>query len=120
MTRHKASKLRIAPTSLKRLEDKIREALKGARGRSLTDIVHELNPVLRGWAAYFKLTETKRRSEEVDGWVRRKLRCILWRQWKRPYTRAVNLMKAGVKEERAFRSVCNQRRRVVEHVAPAT
>ncbi len=38
-----------------------------------------------------------------------KLRCILWRQWKRPYTRAVNLMKAGVKEERAFRSACNQR-----------
>jgi group II intron reverse transcriptase/maturase len=109
MTRHKAPRLRIAPTSLKRLEDKIREVLKGARGRSLTNVITELNPILRGWAAYFKLTETKRAMEELDGWVRHKLRCILWRQWKRPYTRAMNLMKAGLTEERAFHSAFNQR-----------
>ena len=109
LTWHKAPKLRIVPTSLKRLEDKIREVLKGARGRSVRRTIEELNPVLRGWAAYFKLTETKRALEEIDGWLRRKLRCILWRQWKRPYTRARNLMKAGLKEERAFRSAFNQR-----------
>ena len=106
---HKAPKLRIAPTSLKRLEEKIREVLKGARGRSVRRTIEALNPVLRGWAAYFKLTETKRALEEIDGWLRRKLRCILWRQWKRPYTRARNLMKAGLKEARAFRSAFNQR-----------
>ena len=109
MTWHKAPRLRIAPTSLKRLEDKIREVLKGARGRSLTNVITELNPILRGWAGYFELTETKRTMEELDGWVRHKLRCILWRQWKRPYTRAKNLMKAGLTEERAFRSAFNQR-----------
>jgi len=109
MTRHKAPRLRIAPTSLKRLEDKIREVLKGASGRNLANVITELNPILRGWAAYFKLTETKRAMEELDGWVRRKLRCILWRQWKRTYTRAKNLMKAGLTEERAWRSACNQR-----------
>ena len=109
MTWHKVPKLRIAPTSLKRLEDKIREVLQGARGRSLAHTIQELNPVLRGWAAYFKLTETKRALEELDGWIRRKLRCILWRQWKRVYTRACNLMKAGLTEERAWRSATNQR-----------
>jgi len=109
MTRHKAPKLRIAPTSIKRLEDKIRDALKGARGRSLTHTIQELNPVLRGWAAYFKLTETKRAMEDLDGWIRRKLRSILWRQWTRAYTRATNLMKAGLTEERAWRSATNQR-----------
>ena len=109
LTWHKAPKLKIAPTSLKRLEDKIREVLKGARGRSLTKVIDELNPILRGWMAYFKLTETKRVLEKLDGWIRRKLRCILWRQWKRPYTRAKNLMKAGLVEERAFRSAFNQR-----------
>ena len=109
LTWHKAPKLRIAPTSLKRLEDKIREVLKGARGRRLKATIAELNPLLRGWAAYFRLTETKRALEEIDGWLRRKLRCILWRQWKRPYTRAHNLMKAGLPEERAFRSAFNQR-----------
>jgi group II intron reverse transcriptase/maturase len=109
LTGHKAPKLRIAPTSRQRLEDKIREVLKGARGRSLSYTIAQLNPILRGWAAYFKLTETKRALQELDGWLRRKLRCILWRQWKRPYTRAKNLMKAGLTEERAFRSAFNQR-----------
>ena len=45
----------------------------------------------------------------ADGWLRHTLRCTLWRQWKRPYNRARNLMKAGLKEERAFRSAFNQR-----------
>jgi RNA-directed DNA polymerase len=109
MTRHKAPRLRIASTSLQRLEDKIREVLKSTRGRSLTHIITELTPILRGWMAYFRLTETKKVLEELDGWIRHKLRCILWRQWKRTYTRAKNLMKAGLTEERAFRSACNQR-----------
>lgn len=109
MTWHKAPRLRIAPASLKRLEDKIREVLKGARGRSLANVITDLNPILRGWMAYFKLTDTKKALEEMDGWIRRKLRCILWRQWKRPYARAKNLMKAGLMEERAFRSAFNQR-----------
>jgi len=109
LTWHKVPKLRIAPSSLQRLENRLREVLAGARGRSLLYTLQELNPVLRGWAAYFKLTETKRALEELDGWIRRKLRCILWRQWKRPYTRAMHLMKAGLREERAWRSASNQR-----------
>jgi RNA-directed DNA polymerase len=109
LTWHKAPKLKIAPTSLKRLDDKIRDVLKGAQGRNLTKVIDELNPILRGWMAYYKLTETKQALEELDGWIRRKLRCMLWRQWKRPYTRAKNLIKAGLTEERAFRSAFNQR-----------
>jgi len=53
LTWHKAPKLRIAPASLSRLDGKLRAVLKGARGRSLTTVIHELNPILRGWAAYF-------------------------------------------------------------------
>jgi group II intron reverse transcriptase/maturase len=109
LTWHKAPRRRIAPESRKRLMQKIRAVLKGARGRSLRHTIEQLNPVLRGWAAYFKLTETKQVLEELDGWIRHKLRCILWRQWKRPYTRARNLMKAGLDEERAFRSAFNGR-----------
>jgi len=109
LTWHKAPRLRIAPASYQRLENRVREALKGTRGRSLNTTIAELNPILRGWMAYFRLTETKKTVEEVDGWVRHKLRCILWRQWKRPYTRATNLMKAGLTEEQAFRSAFNQR-----------
>jgi group II intron reverse transcriptase/maturase len=109
LTWHKAPRLRIAPASYQRLENRVREVLKGTRGRSLIVTIAELNPILRGWMAYFRLTETKKALEELDGWIRHKLRCILWRQWKRPYTRATNLMKAGLAEERAFRSAFNQR-----------
>jgi RNA-directed DNA polymerase len=109
VTWHKVTRLRIAPVSLERLEERIRILFKGSQGRSLSNIIQELNPILRGWAAYFKLTETKRGLEELDGWIRWRLRCMLWRQWKRPYTRASNLMKSGLSEERAWRSACNQR-----------
>jgi RNA-directed DNA polymerase len=109
LTWHRAPRLRIAPVSYQRLEKRVREVLKGARGRSLRAAIAELNPILRGWMAYFRLTEAKNTLEELDGWIRHKLRFTLWRQWKRPYTRAKNLMKAGLMEERAFRSAFNQR-----------
>jgi RNA-directed DNA polymerase len=58
---------------------------------------------------YFRLTEVKGVLEDLDGWIRRKLRSVLWRQWKRTYTRAKNLMRAGIDEVRAWRSATNQR-----------
>jgi RNA-directed DNA polymerase len=109
LTAHRKPKLRIAASSLERLTGKVRALLRGARGRHLGATIQTLNPVLRGWAAYFKLADTKRALEERDGWIRHKLRCILWRHWKRPYRRARNLMKRGLTEERAWRSATNGR-----------
>ena len=109
MSWHREPKLRIAAASLQKLTVKMKGLLRGARGRSVATTIRTLNPVLRGWAAYFKLTQTKRVLEQCDGWIRHKLRCILWRQWKRPYARARNLMQRGLTEERAWRSACNQR-----------
>lgn len=109
LTWHQRPKLRIAKPSLQKLTEKVRVLLRGAHGRNLATTIQTLNPVLRGWAAYFKLTETKRALEERDGWIRHKLRGVLWRQWKRPYARARTLMKRGLTEERAWRSACNQR-----------
>jgi RNA-directed DNA polymerase len=109
LTAHRKPKLRIAATSIERLTEKVNVLLRGARGRSLGTTIQTLNPLLRGWAAYFKLAATKRTLEERDGWLRHKLRCILWRQWKRSYTRARNLMQRGLTEERAWRSATNGR-----------
>src|SRR6266581_8426153 len=109
LTWHREPKLSIAASSLERLTKRVRALLRGARGRNLAATIRTLNPVLRGWAAYFKLAETKRALEERDGWIRHKLRCILWRQWKRPYRRARNLMQQGLTEERAWRSATNGR-----------
>ena len=109
LTWHQKPKLRIAASSIERLTDKVKVLLRGARGRSLGTTIQTLNPLLRGWAAYFKLAETKRTLEERDGWIRHKLRCILWRQWKRSYARARHLMQRGLTEERAWRSATNGR-----------
>jgi RNA-directed DNA polymerase len=109
MTWHQKPKLRIAKPSVQKLTEKVRALLRGAHGRNLDTTIRTLNPVLRGWAAYFKLTEPKRALEDRDGWIRHKLRGVLWRQWKRPSARARNLMKRGLTEERAWRSACNQR-----------
>jgi RNA-directed DNA polymerase len=109
MSWHQQPRLRIATLSLRRLRDRLKELLRGARGRKMAYVIELINPVLRGWAGYFKLTQGKRALETVDGWVRHKLRCTLWRQWKRPSTRARNLMRLGLDEERAWRSAVNGR-----------
>jgi len=109
MTWHKKPKLKIAEASRKRMAEKIRETLRKARGQSLQRAIERLNPVLRGWVAYFRLTEVKGVLEDLDGWIGRKLRTVLWRQWKRVYARAKNLMRAGLSKERAWRSATNGR-----------
>ena len=97
-------KLRIAKPSLQKLTEEGEALLRGARGQNLAATIRALNPVLRGWAAHFKLAETKRALKDCDGWIQHKLRCVLWRQWKRSYVRARNLMHRGLTEERAWRS----------------
>ena len=88
MTWHQRPKLKIAETSRQRFAEKVRKALSAGRGRSLQRIIEELNPLLRGWMVYFRLTEVKGVLEDLDGWLRHKLRTLLWRQWKRNHTRA--------------------------------
>jgi RNA-directed DNA polymerase len=107
MTWHRKPKLKIAQLSRKRFAGKVRQTLRRARGRSLKQIIEQLNPVLRGWMAYFQFTEVKGVLEESDGWIRHKLRALLWRQWKRPYTRAKHLLRAGLSHARAWQSATN-------------
>lgn len=97
----------VAPQSVARLIDRVRQLLRGARGRSIGWAIEVLNPVLRGWAAYFKLSNGSSVLNRIDGWVRRRLRCILWRQWKRPKTRERMLRLFGLSPERAWRSSVN-------------
>jgi len=75
----------------------------------MAQIKEEANPKLRGWLNYFRLAENVSLLQELDGWLRRKLRCILWRQWKRSYTRAKNLIKLGLSANSAWRYVRRQR-----------
>ena len=109
MTIHRHPLLKVAPESLQRFKDKIRVLCRRGRGRNLRRFIDELKPVLRGWANYFRLAEVRGVFEKLDRWIRRKLRCILWRQWKRPRTRVKKLMQRGLDHERAQRSAYNGR-----------
>ena len=95
---------RIAPESLQRLKARVRELMRQGRGRSLTHTIEALNPVLRGWIGYFQLTQCKRAIEELDGWLRRRLRCLLWRQAKTRQRRTGMLRHRGLTELRAWTS----------------
>jgi RNA-directed DNA polymerase len=108
VTWHRETKLRVAPESVQRLKGKLKALFRQGRGRNLGRFIREqLTPVLRGWANYFGLAEAKGVFEELDGWIRRRLRCIQWRQWKRAHTRAKNLMRLGLAEQQAWRSATN-------------
>lgn len=108
MTWHRKPKLKIAEKSRQHLADKVREVFRTARGCSLRQLIDTLNPLLRGWVNYFQYTEVKGVLEELDSWIRHKLRAMLWRQWKRVYTRATNLMRRGLDRTRAWRSASNR------------
>lgn len=107
---HKQCKIRVAPESIKRFRGHLKKLFRIGRGRNLRRFINEdLNPVLRGWINYFGLAEVKSFAEELDQWIRRRLRLILWRQWKRPWARFKMLRKYGILEERAARSAFNGR-----------
>jgi hypothetical protein len=109
MTFHQRPRLKVAAAGVDRLKSRLRKIFRLGRGSNLGWAITELSPVLRGWVNYFRLAEVKGVFEALDGWIRRKLRCILWRHWKRSYTRARKLMKQGLGEARAWRSATNGR-----------
>jgi RNA-directed DNA polymerase len=109
MTAHKKPLLKVADRSVERLKHRVREITRTGRGRALTETVKVLALLLRGWVAYFKLSQVRGVFEELDKWIRRKLRCILWRQWKKPMTRAKKLVERGIERVRAYTSANNSR-----------
>jgi RNA-directed DNA polymerase len=102
-------KLKVSKESVKRLKTKLRVIVRQGRGRNLSRVCEELRPVLRGWVAYYQLSEVKCSFVELDSWVRRKLRVILWRQWKKPRTRRKMLASRGMGVVRSAISAYNGR-----------
>ena len=110
MTSNKVPKLKPAKASLMRLKGKLRDLFRQGRGQNLAKFIQgKLNSLLRGWADYFNLSQVKVVFEELDGWIRRKLRCVIWRQWKTPGTRLRKLLSRGIVEKTARASAYNGR-----------
>jgi RNA-directed DNA polymerase len=102
-------RLKVAPEAIKRFKGDLKAVFRWGRGRSIHSVIEELNPKVRGWMNYFRHIGVKGILQALDGWIRRHLRKILWRQWKRSYTRAKRLMRLGLEEMRAWNSAQNGR-----------
>jgi RNA-directed DNA polymerase len=87
---------RIAPQAIARLETWVRELTRRTRGASPEQIVKELARYLIGWRGYFGFCQTPSVLRTLDQWIRRRLRAIVWKQWKRGRTRYANLRRCGV------------------------
>jgi RNA-directed DNA polymerase len=99
------ARLKVGDKAVARIKASLRKLCKYGRGWSMSLTIREANPKLRGWVNYFYLAGNTTILQELDSWLRRKLRAILWRQWKRNYTRAKNLIKLGFSGDAAWRFV---------------
>jgi group II intron reverse transcriptase/maturase len=86
----------LAPKSLLRFKTAIRRITKRNRGVSLTQVIRELNQATMGWVNYFALAKVKSICRGLDSWIRRRLRCFIWKQWKTYANRLHHLRKAGI------------------------
>jgi len=109
MTAQRQCRVRVAPQAVERFKDAMREKFRAGRGRNLRAFLESLKPKLRGWASYFSVAETRNVFEDLDQWLRRKLRCMEWRKWKKPRTRLRKLTALGLDRERARESAFNGR-----------
>lgn len=100
-TWEKKPRIRIAPKALERFKERIRELTQRSKGISMERRLGELNTYLQGWIGYFRLADTKSVIEELDEWIRRRLRMCMLKQWKKPKTKYKNLVALGVNPEEA-------------------
>jgi len=106
----KQVKLKVSKESMKRFKGKIKELFRKGKGRNVRRfILGTLNPVIRGWMIYFSATDVKGFTKDLDQWIRRRLRKVIWQQLKRNWTRLQALMRRGLSEQRAVMSAFNQR-----------
>jgi group II intron reverse transcriptase/maturase len=87
---------RVAARSLERLKDKLRLLTRRTTGEPLPALIERVNRLVKGWMVYYRLADTPSIFQELDEWLRHRLRQLLWKRWKRPKTRYRELVARGV------------------------
>jgi RNA-directed DNA polymerase len=91
----------IGPQARKRLKERVREITRRSRGVSLERMAEELTRYLIGWRGYFGYCQTPSVLRDLDSWIRRRLRCVVWKRWKRGRKRFAELRARGVAKDLA-------------------
>ena len=95
-------RFRVHPKSITKLKDKLRETTGRSNGMSIEGRKTKLNQIIRGWVRYFKLADMKAIMQSIDEWLRRRIRMITWKRWKKVRTKFENLRKLGVAKEKGM------------------
>lgn len=102
-TSHKANpRIRISKESIKRFKQRVKELTSRKKSMNMKDRIEKLNRYLVGWLGYYQLAETPSIFGNLDGWIRRRLRMIRWKEWKKVKTKYKNLMKLGINKGKAW------------------
>ena len=99
-----ANRRKIAPKAMGRFKARVKELTRRNQGRSLEQVVSALEPYLRGWIGYFGFCQTTSVLRDLDSWIRHRLRCLQWKQWKVYRRRKAELIKRGIRPELAHTS----------------
>lgn len=95
-------RLRIHPKSAEKMKAKIKKLTSRSNGWGNGRRKKALNQYIKGWVQYFKLADMEILLQKIDGWYRRRLRMVIWKQWKRIKTRIANLVKLGINKYKAY------------------
>ncbi len=93
---------KVAPKALEKIRAKIRELTRRTQGRSITQVMTSLNRYLNGWIQYFAFAEVKKDFEALESWIKRKLRCMIRKQWATAKKRYQELKARGVRAYTAW------------------
>ena len=88
--------------SLEKAKKKLTLLTKRNRGRNVREVMKEVKVYIRGWLGYYHIANIKRKLQDWNGWLRRRFRMYIWKQWKNPKTRAKNLIDLGIPTARAY------------------
>ena len=94
--------IRIAPKSLERIKKKMKEKTRRNDPTPAAEKIKKMEAVIRGWVNYFVIAKGKRKMQELDALVRTRLRIGIWKQWKKPKTKRIQLIKLGVPKQKAY------------------
>lgn len=95
-------RLRVHPKSITKMKAKLKELTSRSNGWGNERRKESLSQYIKGWINYFKLADMKQILLRTDEWYRRRLRMVIWKQWKRTRTKMTNLIKLGVKKSKAY------------------
>ena len=92
---------RVSPKNQQKFKDRVREITRRNRGVSMSHRMLELRRYFQGWVGYFSIVPMKTYFEDLNKWVRRRIRACYWKQWRKSRTRIANLRKLGVRRDQA-------------------